>query len=89
MLTQKYQQEQGELEAKIEALAAQLDRTREQEDGINKWIDLVKQFSNPTELTAEMLNTLIEKILVHEAVKDAGGNRTQKETVYRFVGKID
>ena len=90
MLSQKYQQEQGELEAKIEALTAQLDNAKEQENGINKWIDLIKQFSSPTELTAEMLNTLIEKILVHEAVKDADGNRTQEiEIVYRFVGKID
>lgn len=90
MLTQKYQQEQGELEAKIEALTAQLASTREQEDGINKWVDLVKQFSSPTELTAELLNTLIEKILIHEAVKDADGNRTQEiEIIYRFVGKID
>lgn len=30
---------------------------------------------NPTELTAELLNTLIEKILVHEAVKNEDGNR--------------
>lgn len=90
MLTQKYQQEQGELEARIEALTAQLDSAREQEDGIEKWIDLIKQFSSPTELTAELLNALIEKILVHEASKDADGNRTQEiEIVYRFVGKID
>ncbi len=37
-----------------------------------------------------MLNTLIEKVLIHEAAKDADGNRTQEiEIVYRFVGKID
>ena len=90
MLTQKYEQEQGELETRIEALTAQLNSTKEQEDGINKWVDLIKQFSSPTELTAEMLNILIEKILVHEATKDANGNRTQEiEIIYRFVGKID
>ena len=90
MLSQKYQQEQGELETRIEVLTAQLASTREQEDGINKWIDLIKQFSSPTELTADMLNTLIEKILVHEATKDEDGNRVQEiEIIYRFVGKID
>ncbi len=37
-----------------------------------------------------MLNELIEKIAIHEAVKGEGGQRTQKiETYYRFVGKID
>ena len=49
MLSQKYQQEQGELEKKIEALTAQLASTKEQEDGINKWVELIKQFSSPTE----------------------------------------
>ena len=90
MLTQKYEQEQGELETRIEALAAQLNSAKEQEDGIEKWIDLIKQYSTPTELTAEMLNTLIEKILVHEATKDADGKRNRGiEIIYRFVGKID
>ncbi len=90
MLTQKCQQEQVELGAKIESLTAQLNSAKEQEDDISKWIDLIKQYSSPTELTADMLNTLIEKVLVHEATKDADGNRTQEiEIVYRFVGKID
>ena len=90
MLAQKYQQEQAELETRLETLTAQLASTKEQEDGINKWVDLIKQFSSPSELTADMLNTLIEKILVHEAVKDENGNRTQEiEIIYRFVGKID
>ncbi len=45
---------------------------------------------NPTVLTAEMLNELIEKIVIHEAVMDENGQRTQKiEIHYRFVGKID
>ena len=72
------------------SLTAQLASTKEQENSISQWMDLIKQFSSPTELTAEMLNTLIEKILVHEATKDADGNRTQEiEIIYRFVGKID
>lgn len=53
-------------------------------------VELIKQCSNPTELTAELLNTLIEKIVVHEAVKNEDGSRKQKEDIYyRFIGKID
>ena len=58
MLAQKYQQEQAELETRLETLTAQLASTKEQEDGIGKWIDLIKQFSCPSELTADMLNHL-------------------------------
>lgn len=55
-----------------------------------KWIALIKQCSHPTELTAELLNTVIEKIVVHEAVKGTDGSRKQKVDIYyRFIGKID
>lgn len=50
----------------------------------------MKQNVNPVELTAELLNTLIEKITVHEAVKGEDGSREQEvEIYYRFIGKID
>ncbi|EEA81452.1 hypothetical protein CLONEX_02682, partial [[Clostridium] nexile DSM 1787] len=53
-------------------------------------IALMKQYVNPVELTAELLNTLIEKITVHEAVKGEDGSREQEvEIYYRFIGKID
>ncbi len=56
-----------------------------------KWIALMKQYVNPVELTAELLNTLIEKKpTVHEAVKGEDGSREQEvEIYYRFIGKID
>ena len=55
-----------------------------------KWIALMKECVNPTELTAELLNMLIEKIVVHEAVKGEDGSREQEvEIFYRFIGKID
>ena len=42
------------------------------------------------ELTAEILNTLIEKSLIHEATEGEFGGRDQEiEIIYRFVGKID
>ena len=46
----------------------------------------MKQYVNPVELTAELLNTLIEKI----TVKGEDGSREQEvEIYYRFIGKID
>ena len=44
----------------------------------------------PTELTATLLNAVIEKNLIREAVKHDDGSREQEiEIFYRFVGKID
>ena len=90
MLSQKYQAEQQELIEKIDRLKTELASEKQTTADAEKWIALIKQYSEPTELTAEMLNTLIEKIVVHEAVKDSDGTRTQEiEIFYRFVGKID
>ncbi len=75
---------------KINRLKTELSVEKQTTADAEKWIALIKQYANPTELTAEMLNTLIEKIVVHEAVKDSDGTRTQEIVIfYRFVGKID
>ena len=90
MLSQKYQAEQQEWVEKIDRLKTGLATGKQTTADAERWIALIKQYSEPTELTAEMLNTLIEKIVIHEAVKDSDGTSTQEiEIFYRFVGKID
>lgn len=90
MLSQKYQLEQMELNDKINKLKEDLAMKQENTVNAEKWIELIKQYTHPTELNAELLNALIEKIVVHEAVKHETGLREQEiEIYYRFVGKID
>ena len=90
MLSGKYQNEQTELETKIRQLHEAMEAAVQTATDAEKWIALMKQYVNPVELTAELLNTLIEKITVHEAVKGEDGSREQEvEIYYRFIGKID
>ncbi len=90
MLSEKYQDEQQALTEQITQLKEALAADRQTTENTAKWMELIKRYVNPTALTAEMLNALIEKIVIHEAVKGEGGQRTQKiEIFYRFVGKID
>ncbi len=90
MLSEKYQNEQKELETKIRQLHETMEAAVQTAADAEKWIALMKQYVNPAELTAELLNTLIEKITVHEAVKGEDGSREQEvEICYRFIGKID
>ena len=90
MLFEKYQGEQRELDAKIERLHEAVEAAAQTAVDVEKWVGLMKRYVNPTELTAELLNTLIEKILVHEAVKSEDGSREQEvEIFYRFIGKIE
>ena len=77
MLSERYQSEQRELDNKIQQLREEMEAAVQTAVDAEKWIELIKQCSNPTELTAELLNTLIEKIVVHEAVKNEDGSRKQ------------
>ena len=90
MLTTKYQTEQSELAEKIDTLTVALNTVKQTESDAQKWIDLIQQYAAPTELTAPLLNALIEKILVHQSVKGEDGEQEQEiEIFYRFIGKID
>ena len=90
MLTTKYQTEQGELAEKIDTLTAELDTVKQTESDARQWVELIRQYANPTELTAPLLNALIEKIVVHQSVKGEDGEQEQEiEIFYRFIGKID
>jgi len=90
MMSQKYQAEQQELDEKIQSLRIELEATRQIEADAAKWIELVRQYAHPTELTAELLNTLIEKIVIHESVKGEDGMKEQEiEIFYRFIVKIE
>ncbi len=90
MLSQKYQDEQIELEGKIARLKESLSQDKQNASDAEKWVALIRKYAHPTELTAELLNALIEKIVIHEARKEESGEKTQKiEIYYRFIGKIE
>ena len=91
MLSKKYQTEQEDLIAKIRQLKTELAAEQQTAVDAEKWIESVKNCSYPTELTAEILNALIEKIVIHESTTDEkDGTKCQKiEIYYRFIGKID
>ena len=90
MMSQKYQTEQQELTEKIRMLKEKMAVKQETSDNAEKWIALIREYVDPEELTAELLNALIEKIVIHEAVKQKDGTRQQKiEIYYRFIGKIE
>ena len=59
-------------------------------DDAKRWVDLIQKYSAIDELTAPLLNELIEKIVVHQSWKDGNGRTVRDiEIYYRFVGKID
>ena len=52
-------------------------------------MELIKGFSGIKELTAPIVQSLIDKITVSEKTKDADGNTVQRIKIYyKFVGDI-
>ena len=74
MLSEKYQMEQRELDAKIQQLRASMEADQQSVQDAEKWIELIRRYTNITELTADLLNALIEKVVVHEATKNSDGS---------------
>ncbi len=90
MMSQKYQLEQNELEEKISKLEKELATEKQAVENAEQWIKVLKRYSNPTELTAELLNALIEKIVIHDGItNDFGFKKQQIDIYFRFIGKID
>ena len=58
MLSGKYQKEQIELEQQITNLREELSKMEQDMIGAEKWIELIKEYSVPKELTAPLLNAM-------------------------------
>lgn len=85
----KYQVEQGTLTIRQKDLQRQVDVIRESAGNAEKWIELIKKYIDLQELTAPIINELIERILIREPER-IDGKRTQKiEIFYRFIGNVN
>lgn len=84
-----YDSEQTALETEIEDLQAQIDSFNEDSTKADKFIAVVRRYTDFTELTTPMLNEFIEKVVVHEAT---GGRTDRKQKIdiyFNFVGQVE
>lgn len=81
-----YDNEQTTLEAEMQELQTGLDRYGADSVRADRFLELVKRYTDFSELTTPMLNEFIEKVVVHEADKSTG-DRVQKVDIYlNFIG---
>lgn len=89
ILSAEYEAEQEQLEQSIAQTQSQLNTF--DADGVraDRFIDIVRRYTDFAELTTPMINEFVEKIVVHEGNKSSG-ERTQQVDVYlNFIGKFD
>ena len=85
----QYDDEQSELENKIDTLKQSIEEDEINNTDIFKFISIIKKYKEPTEITDLMFNELIDKIVVYEA-EGKGNKRTQRIDIYfNFVGQVN
>jgi DNA invertase Pin-like site-specific DNA recombinase len=88
ILAGEYEQEQEDLERQIAELQETLDHFDEDSDKTDKFIAIIRKYTDITELTVTILNEYIEKIVVYEADKSNGRRKQQVDIYLNFIGKF-
>ncbi len=88
-LSSEYEEEQKKIKAKIAELQGLIDSGEQSEYDLKEFLNNVRKYTDPKELTAELLNDLIDKIIVHAPDKSSGHRKQKIEIYYKAVGIIN
>lgn len=83
-----YEKEQQELESNHAELKKTVDAFEEKALNIKSFLKCVRKYTEPYELTPDILHELVEKIIVFAPDKSSGHRTQQIDIYYNFVGKI-
>ena len=84
-----YENEQKELEARIKELQDFVNKENEKYLNASYLMNLVKKYTEINELTNEIVQEFIQKIVVHHKVKVDGVKTQQVDIYYNGVGHIE
>jgi site-specific DNA recombinase len=88
MLSDKFFKEHEQLSKELEQYQSQAKQYSQSEQDIFSFIDLIKSVKPLTTLDAQTLNTLIDKVAVHNVEQTADGKTQQIDVYFKFVGKL-
>ena len=87
MLSCGYTDEQKSIDAKLPKLEKQIQNLQQAASDVDKFIGLAKKYTRITELTPEILHTLVSKIVIHERRERFKQNTEQQIDIYfRYIG---
>ncbi len=76
--------ERADLKAKISELFSVIEEKEQKSADTSQFLEIVRKYTNITELTPEIMHELIEKIVVHAPDKSSGHRVQQIDIYYRF-----
>ena len=77
------------MEQEIERLTAEVSQTDMEITNVSKLIAVTKKYTRIDELTPEILNAFVDKIVVHEREKKEGKRTQAVDIYYSYVGIVD
>lgn len=89
MLLSDYEQEQADLETSIQNTQKEISDFEKDNTRIDKFMELVRKYTDFSELTTPMIHEFIDKIVVHEADKSTGERIQQIDVYLKYVGRLD
>ena len=88
LLAKNYETEQAELKQKTEALKASLAAKEERDGSLEKFVSLVRSYTEVQNLTPEILNSFIDKIYIGKPERIDGQRVQEVKIIYKLVGAV-
>lgn len=87
-MSMAFEEEQRSLKEVIPDMQAYLETETDKSEGLQRFIEKVKQITQPTKLTPELVHEFIEKIVIHERRYLDGKRYQLMDIYYNGVGVI-
>ena len=84
MMSKGYEDEQAELKIKISELFSVIEENEQKSADTSQFLEIVRKYTEITELTPEIMHELVERIVVHASDKSSGHRLQQIDIYYRF-----
>ena len=88
-LNQSYEEEQKQLQTSISDLTEKLAKQQEDSLNISKFMVRISKYTELPELTVEIVNELIDKIVIHKPTGTKRNRIIQVDIYYNFIGKLN
>ena len=89
LLSSEYEEEQKDLKMRIAELDDLIENGETQTKDLKMLLIKVRKYTDPAEITSEMLNDLVDKIIVYAPDKSSGHRKQKIEIYYNAVGILN
>lgn len=88
-LSKGYDTEQADLQEEMTKLQEHIQQAEKQSVNVDRFLSIVKKYTDLTELTPEILHEFVDKIIVHAPDKSSGRRLQEIEIIYNHIGTFD